>query len=153
MSFSLSFYNKVLTSPPPSSSLSKSPLHSQTVRPLPERTAELLRLDLEAEVGIVALEVAALPAVRREHEKRPPAAAPPAVRARAALYGRRAADAKHVRQGEAQQRVLPGSLVVSFFFSLSFFPRFFLRFFFRQGKQRERQRRSCFFSSSFVCFP
>ncbi len=94
----------------------QNPNATKTVCLLPQGAAELLGLDLEAEVGVevvVLAVVAPASPVCREHEGRPPAAPPPALRPRAPLHGRRAADAEHVRQGEAQRHLLPGALVVS----------------------------------------
>ena len=120
------------------------------MRPLPQRATELLWLDLEAETGIeivviitiITIAAASLPSVCRECQGRPPAAPPPALRPGAPLHWRRAADPQHVRQGEAQQRVLPGTLVVSFFFGAFFFLSFLSSFVFvgATKKEREKQR-------------
>ena len=93
--------------------------HIYIVRPLPQGATKLLGLDLEAETGVeieiitIIFVASSLPSVCGERQGRPPAAPPPALRPRAPLHGRRTADAQHVRQGKAQQRLLPGALVVS----------------------------------------
>ena len=101
------------------------------MRPLPQGAPKLLGLDLEAETGVeieiitIIFVASSLPSVCGERQGRPSAAPPPALRPRAPLHGRRTADAQHVRKGKAQQRLLPGALVVSLMGVVEFFLSFF----------------------------